>query len=218
MKLYMGWATTTGSRPDNQDRAVGYSLKTRMALIVADGAGGHPCGAETATAIVRTQPDLTSHAAPLKQRAEHWAEKAQLAALAAGGVSTGLAFLGDAQRHEAYLVACGDSTVQRYRAGTWMHLTQRQGYGNVLGAYFGQASRRAFDPQFISLMLIPGDLYVLYTDGCDAFMGEKANSVLRPQVEQAIHSRAWGFAARNCVEVAKGLSTDNCTLGIIYVR
>jgi PPM family protein phosphatase len=233
------WATATGPRPDNQDRA---AASPRWA-IVSDGAGGLPGGATAArlaveAAVVRLASDpgrldraVVEAAVADANRAVRAGQAADptVATMAAtltlaaaesvgpGGSTWQVANVGDSP---AWLVA-GDGArrvtrddnlaAELARTGAISHDEARRHPGrHVITQAIGPAATVALSP--VTVPLRPGDALVLASDGIQALPVEAIMEVVdgAPDAQQA---------ARRLVDAALAAgTTDNVTAAVVRHR
>jgi PPM family protein phosphatase len=235
-------------RQKNEDS---YLLRPEQGiLIVADGIGGLPAGevasqlgCETAFASLMKQPsseELTERMARAVTSANQaiW-NQSQAHPASAGMGTTVTSLLVDSESGRLGIGHVGDSRAYRFRDGELERLTtdhtlvqdlldagalrpseaHRHPLGNVLNRAVGTEPR--VTPQVITEPVLPGDLFLLCTDGLLAVLSEEdIADTVREELGPtgALESQALQAIAERLVRQAnEGGAPDNVTVGMLGI-
>ena len=219
-RILYGWASVTGERPDNQDAIAVRPMEgeRRIRGIVADGLGGQDYGEQAAWNAVRSGIV-----------ADEWSRvlEASRAGVSEGeGSTTIVAFEANADAKRLDFGWMGDSGLCAiYSRDRLEHLTAPHGFAHLVTRCLSHTNSDAFDTG--SVPLVPGVVYVAYSDGFDVLLDDDLRS--------RAHNRSWvgTFFARAmtdrtvpamtrtavwaCESAVKAGSKDNCTLALFRV-
>jgi serine/threonine protein phosphatase PrpC len=219
-RILYGWASMKGPRPDNQD-AISVrpmSSEQRVRGIVADGLGGQDYGEEAAWNAVRS--GIVADGWP------RVLEAAREGVRAGEGSTTLVAFEADAEAKRLDFGWMGDSGLCAIAGRDRVeYLTAPHGFAHLVTRCLNRANQDEFDTG--SVPLVPGVVYVAYTDGFDLLLDD--------DLQGRAHNRSWvgSFFARAmtdrtvpamtrtavwaCESAVQAGSKDNCTLVVFRV-
>jgi serine/threonine protein phosphatase PrpC len=169
--IRVGSATLQGRRRRNED-AVRVIVGARSAILaVADGLGGHEHGDRAAKAAIAELP------AALKRRPT-WPgvfDDLDGAVWRAGGSTTLTAVRIDLVAGRYELAWCGDSPGMRIR-GQDAEVLEPHGYGHIVTRCLGGNAGVLPTPDVLSGDVLPGDVFLLASDGLDVLLDDGADA------------------------------------------
>lgn len=209
--LFYGWSSERGARRRNEDycSASGDSLL----FAISDGIGGGPHGDVMSRISVKRAIEAYGESGDLEDafyRADELASGVSRL-LGEGDGATLLLAAYDRGAARLDLLSAGDTLAYRLRAGELSLLCYDEGRfrGNALEKAVGWGE---VDPDRVSSDVLPGDRFLLCTDGVWEPLGEERLAELLAKAPTA----PWA-AALLCEEAAK-VGTDNATAICIFVE